>query len=136
MILASRPGLLVNLLLWLAVTVFGAYLLSDIKQFINFGIDLVGGTYLTLDVKIEEAYKHELMSISDDFIEKLKTEKFKLPKAPKISSNGEESELEFESAADAKLAVDVLKEVPNLTVKHQFKALKHLSKFFDIFLPI
>ena len=74
MILTSRPGLLLNLLLWLAVTAFGAYLLTHIKQFINFGIDLVGGTYLTLDVKVEEAYKHELMSISDDFIDKLKAQ--------------------------------------------------------------
>jgi len=119
MILTSRPGLLVNLLLWLAVTIFGAYLLSHIKQFINFGIDLVGGTYLTLDVKIEEAYKHELMSISDDFIEKLKTEKVNLPKAPKISINGQEAELEFESDAAAKISVDILKEMPNLTSKHQ-----------------
>lgn len=119
MILTSRPGLLVNLLLWLAVTAFGAYLLTHIKQFINFGIDLVGGTYLTLDVKVEEAYKHELLSLSDDFIEKLKTEKLELPKAPKISANGKEAELEFESAAAAKSALVTLKEIPNLTVKHK-----------------
>jgi len=119
MILTSRPGLLVNLLLWLAVTIFGAYLLTHIKQFINFGIDLVGGTYLTLDVKIEEAYKHELMSISDDFIEKLKTEKLQFPKAPKISSNGQDAELEFETEAAAKVGLDVLKEVPNISTKHQ-----------------
>jgi len=121
MVLTSRPGLLVNLLLWVAVTAFGGYLLTHIKQYINFGIDLVGGTYLALDVKIEEAYKHELMSISDDFVEKLKGEKLALPKAPKISANGEEAELEFESQADAKLALDVLKEIPNISKSQEQK---------------
>ena len=121
MILTSRPGLLLNLLLWLAVTAFGAYLLTHIKHFINFGIDLVGGTYLTLDVKVEEAYKHELMSISDDFIDKLKAAKLNLPGAPKISSNGEEAELEFESDADARAGMEVLKEIPNINLKDQEK---------------
>jgi len=121
MILTSRPGLLANLLLWLAVTAGGAYLLSHIKDYINFGIDLVGGTYLTLNVKVEEAYKHELMSISDDFIDKLKAEKFNLPKAPRISDNGQEAELEFDTEADARAGMEILKEIPNITPKQEKK---------------
>lgn len=128
MILTSRPGLLVNLLLWLAVTVFGVYLLSHVKNFINFGIDLVGGTYLTLDVKIEEAYKHELMTISDEFIEKLKAEKLSVPKSPKISADGEEADLEFESLADAKAAFEILKQLPNITHRHQEQKFTHSLK--------
>ena len=80
MTLTSRPMLLVNLLIWLAITAFGGYFLTHLigkqgeKGFLNFGIDLVGGTYLTLDVKVEDAVKNDLLSSMTSMIELLKKE--------------------------------------------------------------
>ena len=45
------------------------------KGYINFGIDLVGGTYLTLDVKVEEAVKNDLLSAMSTLVDNLKKEK-------------------------------------------------------------
>ena len=44
---------------WLIITAFGVYFLSDIRNNLNFGIDLVGGTYITLQVKTDALLEHE-----------------------------------------------------------------------------
>ena len=48
-----------QLSLWLVVTLFGAYFLYNLKDHLKFGIDLVGGTYITLDVQVEKALENE-----------------------------------------------------------------------------
>ena len=49
-----------SLSLWFIITILGIYFLVHLKKFINFGIDLVGGTYITLEVKIDKAIENEL----------------------------------------------------------------------------
>ena len=81
MTFTSKPALLLNVLFWLGLTAFGAYFLTHLigkkgeKGFINFGIDLVGGTYLTLDVKVEDAVKNDLLSAMRCFYRALKKRK-------------------------------------------------------------
>ena len=81
MTFTSKPLLLLNVLFWLGVTAFGGYFLTNLigkggeKGFINFGIDLVGGTYLTLDVKVEEAVKNDLMTAMTEFARSVKKRK-------------------------------------------------------------
>lgn len=90
MTFTSKPALLLNVLFWLGVTAFGGYFLTNLigkggeKGFLNFGIDLVGGTYLTLDVKVEEAVKNDLMTAMNEFVEALKKDNKALPSTPVV----------------------------------------------------
>ncbi len=104
----SRTGLIVSSLLWLGVTLFGAYFLKQVLQppknergYINFGIDLVGGTYLTLDVKVNDAVKNDLMEVMHSFVDVLKKENKPVPSVPTVDENSLHGLLSFESAADA-----------------------------------
>ncbi len=110
MTFTSKPALLLSVLFWLGVTAFGGYFLKHLvgskgeKGFINFGIDLVGGTYLTLDVKVEEAVKNDLLSAMDSLTDRLKKESKALPGAPVV--NDLKGILTFETEA---AAADALK---------------------------
>ncbi len=104
----SRTGLIVSSLLWLGVTLFGAYFLKQVLQppknergYINFGIDLVGGTYLTLDVKVNDAVKNDLMEVMHSFVDVLKKENKPVPSVPTVDEKSLQGLLSFESAADA-----------------------------------
>ncbi|MFI4919764.1 MAG: protein translocase subunit SecD [Legionellales bacterium] len=44
---------------WFLITLFGVYFLLNLRQNLNFGIDLVGGTYITLEVKTDLLLEHE-----------------------------------------------------------------------------
>ncbi len=101
----SRYGLYGNAVIWLTVTVLGFYLLFNIKQYVNFGIDLVGGTYLTLNVKVEEAVKNELHSSMDMLVGKIKKKDSEFKSVPKFNEKGTVGYVEFGSpalAAEAK----------------------------------
>lgn len=58
---ALRRFLRSSLTLWAAVACFGFYFLYNIKQYINFGIDLVGGTYVTLELETDQLLENELL---------------------------------------------------------------------------
>lgn len=109
----SRPSLLISSLIWLAVTLFGVYFLLHLKQYINFGIDLVGGTYLTLDVKVEEAVKNELMSVMEYSVEQLKKENKKLPGVPKVDVAKSTGTLTFETDQEAADAYSLISSQPS-----------------------
>lgn len=51
-----------GLVFWLFVAVVGIYFLYPLRKTLRFGIDLVGGTYLTLEVKTEKAVEAELLA--------------------------------------------------------------------------
>ncbi len=44
---------------WFVVTLFGIYFVLNLRQNLNFGIDLVGGTYITVEVKTDALIEHE-----------------------------------------------------------------------------
>ena len=50
-----------SLTIWLAITIYGVYFLCNLQRYINFGIDLVGGTYITLEVQAEKLLENELI---------------------------------------------------------------------------
>ena len=54
---------------WVAFGLVGLYFLMPLREKLRFGIDLVGGTYITLDVKVEKAVESELI----DLLEQMKT---------------------------------------------------------------
>jgi len=49
-----------HIIVWLLITAGAVYFLCRIDHFINLGIDLVGGTYVTLQVELDKAYASEL----------------------------------------------------------------------------
>jgi preprotein translocase subunit SecD len=51
-----------SLVFWLFIAVLGMYFLYPLRKTLRFGIDLVGGTYLTLEVKTEKALETELLT--------------------------------------------------------------------------
>lgn len=62
MTFSLRRFIFSSLAVWLAVTITGAYFLIHLHKFINFGIDLVGGTYISLEVQIDKAIESDLAS--------------------------------------------------------------------------
>src|SRR5579872_4056061 len=51
-----------ELMVWLLLCAIGIYFLYPLRKSLRFGIDLVGGTYLTLEVKTDAAVKAELLN--------------------------------------------------------------------------
>jgi preprotein translocase subunit SecD len=101
----SRSIIFIYLFFWILITVGGAYLLYNIRSFVNFGIDLVGGTYLTLDVKIDDALSSELIEAAHSFIEKLKLSNVELPlNVPTFDPVNKTTKLVFKSNDLAKKA--------------------------------
>ncbi len=117
----SRTGLIFSAVIWLGVTLYGAYFMKNVFQppkddrgFLNFGIDLVGGTYLTLDVKVEEAVKNDLMEVMQSFSDALKKENRPTPGIPTIDKEDLRGTLSFQTAADASQALTLYRPDPAL----------------------
>jgi preprotein translocase subunit SecD len=51
-----------ELMIWLLLCFIGMYFLYPLRKSLRFGIDLVGGSYLTLEVKTEKAVEAELIN--------------------------------------------------------------------------
>lgn len=117
MTLSSRPTILLGALVWLGITLGGIYLMYNIRHYINFGIDLVGGTYLTLDVKVEEVIKNELLSTMQDLTDAVKKENKEVPNAPFINEQEASGMLTFPSEAAAAQALKLYKAPSSSIVK-------------------
>jgi preprotein translocase subunit SecD len=110
----TRTGLILSGALWLGVTLYGIYFMKQVvmpakdeRGYINFGIDLVGGTYLTLDVKVQEAIKNDLMEVMQSFVDALKKERKPVPASPVLDEKTLQGTLSFDSAADASAALSL-----------------------------
>lgn len=109
----SRPYILISSLFWFLAGAFGIYFLLNIKSFVNLGIDLQGGTYLTLNVKYQEAFKDEILAISDDIKESLKAKKLGLPISSKLLNENAKLNLEFINDSEAQKALDFIRAEEN-----------------------
>ncbi len=79
MSLVLRRFFFSSLSLWFLITLFGIYFLAHIGSFINFGIDLVGGTFITLEVKVDKAYSAEVLERVETALRDLKAQGASLP---------------------------------------------------------
>lgn len=107
MTLTSRPTLLVSIIVWLIVTVFGVYLLFNVEKYISFGIDLVGGTYITLEVELDKAVKNELDDKVQSIIRRLQAEQRDMGVTSKV--DGDSATLTFENAEVAESAYEIIR---------------------------
>jgi preprotein translocase subunit SecD len=64
-----------ELMIWLLLAVIGIYFLYPLRKTLRFGIDLVGGTYLTLEVKTDKAVEAELLNKLHSIDTKFKRER-------------------------------------------------------------
>lgn len=72
---------------WLLVAAISIYFLYPLRSKIRLGMDLAGGTYLTLEVQTEKAVEAELIEQWQSIENKLKAERKPLPQSKKIAGN-------------------------------------------------
>jgi len=72
---------------WLLVAAISIYFLYPLRSKIRLGMDLAGGTYLTLEVQTEKAVEAELVEQWQSIENKLKAEHKPLPQSKKIVGN-------------------------------------------------
>ena len=99
MAISIRRALSSSLMVWLLITIFGVYFAVNFHKFINFGIDLVGGTYLTLEVQTEKLFENELVDRTSAVIKVLKEEGQSLPTSKKYENGFLEITFETDKAA-------------------------------------
>lgn len=71
---------------FVAFAVLGLYFLMPLRETLRFGIDLVGGTYITLEVQTEKAVEAELMSRMQGIAKDLKENDLAQPVSKKIEN--------------------------------------------------
>lgn len=76
------------------------------KDRLHFGIDLVGGTYITLDVQTDKAVELELQDKKQSILRCLKAEKYKAPISTDIKK--EQLIMNFDNPTDAKSALNLI----------------------------
>ena len=92
---------------WVVLAGIGLYFIYPLRQKLRFGIDLVGGTYLTLEVQTDKAVEAELVNKLQSVESKLKNARKVLPASKKIEN--EVMTLTFTTVQEAQDAARVIK---------------------------
>ncbi len=103
---------------WIVLALICGYLLWPLRQTLRFGIDLVGGTYITLEVQTDKAVESELLARLQGILHRLKEANKELPVNKTVEK--ESIILTFSSATAAQSAVS--------TIQSQDKDLKVSSE--------
>ncbi len=98
---------------WVVLAILCLYYVLPLRKNLKYGIDLVGGTYITLDVEGDKAVEYELKDKLLRIPEALKAENRELPVKQKLEN--EKIELEFNDELGASQA--------QLTIKEDFPEL-------------
>lgn len=93
---------------WSLVIVVSFIIVWPLRQKLRFGIDIVGGTYITLEVQTDKAVEAELISIMQGSSVRLKVAKKALPTASSIDKNV--VTLSFEDQQKAEDAAGILRD--------------------------
>lgn len=93
-----------SLALWIAISIIGLYFLFHLKKFIHFGVDLVGGTYITLAVQTDKALEAELAHRAHNLTNTLK----EIDLAPHIKLSANQALLVFATPEEATKAEEYL----------------------------
>lgn len=93
---------------WILIAMLGIYLLYPLRAKLRFGIDLVGGTYITLKVHTDKAVEAVLLENMHQFSSKLE----KIPNISIVNKKVENNEVifEFASVNQAQEAAGLLRE--------------------------
>ena len=103
-----------ELTFWLVVCGLGLYFLLPLRKSLRFGIDLVGGTYLTLEVQTDKAVEAYLVEQMQSVDGKLKRANKALPTKKFVEHDA--IVLQFASLQDAQVAaVELKNSMPDMT---------------------
>lgn len=94
--------------LWLVLAVAGGWFVYNINNYIKFGIDLVGGTYITLEVQLEKAQETELFERAQEASDLLKKAGKAAPKSFDANGKAGVVTLSFADVKDAAAAAEAL----------------------------
>lgn len=104
----ARKLLFSGFTFWAVVIVVSAVVIWPLRQKLRFGIDLVGGTYITLEVQTEKAVEAELISIMQWTTNKLKVMKKIAPTVAVVENKN--IVLTFENQQQAEETASVLRD--------------------------
>jgi protein-export membrane protein SecD len=105
--LSARQVLTSRFMFWVVLAGVCLYVLLPIKKSLRFGIDLVGGTYITLEVKTEKAVEGELLERMQEISQQLQEAGKEIPTSKKIEAN--KLILSFSSPAAAQEAAQTIR---------------------------
>jgi preprotein translocase subunit SecD len=91
---------------WMIFACAAGYYFYTHEKSVKYGIDLVGGTYITLQVQLDKALEHELIARSKGLISRLKKAHLGEPINKKFGQK--EVELTFATEKDVEAAYDIL----------------------------
>lgn len=74
-----------SLFFWLAIAGFCLYYLHPLRESLRFGIDLVGGTYITLEVQAEKAIESRLSEFAQQLKKQISKANFPKPMSAEIA---------------------------------------------------
>ena len=116
--LSLRRMFFSELTFWLVLCGIGLYFLLPLRQSLRFGIDLVGGTYLVLEVQTDKAVEAELIEKMQSVDAKLKRANRAIPTSKHVEKDT--IVLTFASMQDAQMAAVELKSgLPELEQKSE-----------------
>ncbi|MCX5922499.1 MAG: protein translocase subunit SecD [Candidatus Dependentiae bacterium] len=104
--MSARRFLFSGLSFWIVFVAIGLYFIIPLRQKLRFGIDLVGGTYITMEVQTDKAVESELAETMQSLPMKLKAGEQSVPTAKTIEKN--DIVLTFDSPAAAQAAATFL----------------------------
>lgn len=113
---------------WVFVAALSVYFLYPLRQKLKFGIDLVGGTYITLKVETNKAIEHELRNQAKRLVSVLKKDNSITPVSHKVENAY--LNFVFENSQDTISAARVLRDnAPELKlVQHDNTIILEMSK--------
>lgn len=97
-----------GLMIWIVVGVLGIYSLWPLRQKLKLGIDLVGGTYITLQVNTDKAIESNLLEKAEE-LNKTLQEKHMVP-ATSMVGEGSVVRMQFNAASDAAASLAEIKD--------------------------
>ena len=107
-----------ELMIWVAIAVVGSYFLFPLKKSIRFGIDLVGGTFLTLHVQTDKAVDAELVDRMQSLEKKI--EKMSSVQLKTVSLEEGQIALTGASLQDVQPIIDLVKtDYPQMKVRSE-----------------
>lgn len=93
---------------WIVLAIVSCYLLFPLRQKLRFGIDLVGGTYITLGVQTNKAVEAQMRSKLDLILIELRSTNKQLPTSYDVKDGS--IELIFASNDDAQVAASAIRD--------------------------
>jgi preprotein translocase subunit SecD len=123
MTLSLRRLLMSSLAFWLLIAVVALYVLYPPKEKLNFGIDLVGGTYITLGVKTNEAVLYDLQALMQSSVAGLKRDEKIDAVSSKVNKEALSFEIAFASQDDALKAQEYIERE-----YHRYQSEQRVSK--------